>query len=47
MLDHPTHHQLRELKLDGMADAFTELQARDDAADEIRAALTWRDARPG
>lgn len=31
MLDHPTHHQLRELKLDGMADAFAELQARDDA----------------
>lgn len=33
MLDHPTHHQLRELKLDGMADAFAELQARDDAGD--------------
>jgi len=33
MLDHPTHHQLRELKLDGMADAFAELQARDDTAD--------------
>ncbi len=33
MLDHPTHDQLRALKLDGMADAFTELQARDDAAD--------------
>jgi len=33
MLDHPTHHQLRELKLDGMADAFTELQSRDDTAD--------------
>jgi DNA replication protein DnaC len=32
MLDHPTHDQLRALKLDGMADAFTELQARDDAA---------------
>ncbi|WP_285675151.1 ATP-binding protein, partial [Paralimibaculum aggregatum] len=33
MLDHPTHHQLKEFKLDGMADAFTDLQARDDAAD--------------
>ena len=33
MLDHPTHHHLKELKLDGMADAFAELQARDDTAD--------------
>lgn len=33
MLDHPTHHHLKELKLDGMADAFAELQQRDDAAD--------------
>jgi DNA replication protein DnaC len=33
MLDHPTHDQLRSLKLDGMADAFAELQDRDDAAD--------------
>lgn len=33
MLDHPTHDQLRALKLDGMADAFAELQARDDTAD--------------
>ncbi len=33
MLDHPTHDQLRALKLDGMADAFTELQTRDDTAD--------------
>lgn len=33
MLDHPTHGQLRELKLDGMADAFAELQARDDTSD--------------
>ena len=31
MLDHPTHHQLRELRLDGMADAFAELQAQDGA----------------
>lgn len=33
MLDHPTQDQLRALKLDGMADAFVELQKRDDAAD--------------
>ncbi len=33
MLDHPTHDLLRQLKLDGMADAFAELQARDDVAD--------------
>ncbi|QFT61809.1 IS21-like element helper ATPase IstB [Roseivivax sp. THAF30] len=33
MLDHPTHDQLRSLKLDGMADAFTELQGSDDAAE--------------
>ncbi|WP_172332754.1 IS21-like element helper ATPase IstB [Mangrovicoccus sp. HB161399] len=33
MLDHPTHSQLRELRLDGMADAFAELQSRDDIGD--------------
>ena len=33
MLDHPTHDQLRTLKLDGMADAFVELEAQDQAAD--------------
>lgn len=33
MLDHPTHDQLRALRLDGMADAFAELQARDDGAE--------------
>lgn len=33
MLDHPTHEMLRELKLDGMADAFAELQAREDTGD--------------
>jgi DNA replication protein DnaC len=33
MLDHPTHNQLRELKLDGMADAFAELQTQDRATD--------------
>ena len=33
MLDHPTHSQLREMKLDGMADAFEELQGQDGTAD--------------
>jgi len=33
MLDHPTHQRLRALKLDGMADAFAELQAQDGAAE--------------
>lgn len=33
MLDHPTHTQLRALKLDGMADAFEELQGQDGTAD--------------
>lgn len=33
MLDHPTHDQLRALRLDGMADAFAELQGRDEAVD--------------
>ena len=33
MLDHPTHNQLRELKLDGMADAFAELQSQDSTDD--------------
>jgi len=33
MLDHPTHDQLRALRLDGMADAFAELQGRDDTGD--------------
>ena len=33
MLTHPTINQLRELKLDGMADAFTELQTQDRAKD--------------
>lgn len=32
MLDHPTHRRLRALKLDGMADAFSELQQQADAA---------------
>lgn len=33
MLDHPTLDQLRSLKLDGMAEAFSELQDRDGTAD--------------
>ncbi len=33
MLTHPTLDQLRELKLDGMADAFAELQQQDAARD--------------
>jgi len=33
MLDHPTQNQLREMKLDGMAEAFAELQTQDAAAD--------------
>ena len=33
MLDHPTHHRLRELKLDGMADAFTDLHGQEESAD--------------
>ncbi|MEE8454423.1 MAG: IS21-like element helper ATPase IstB [Limibaculum sp.] len=33
MLTHPTHTQLRELKLDGMADAFAELQTQENADD--------------
>lgn len=30
MLDHPTQNLLREMKLDGMAEAFEELQSQDD-----------------
>ncbi len=33
MLNHPTHDQLKTLKLDGMADAFSELQEQDQADD--------------
>jgi len=33
MLKHPTLDQLRAMKLDGMADAFTELAAQDNARD--------------
>ncbi len=33
MLTHPTLEQLRTLKLDGMVEAFAELQAQDAAAD--------------
>ena len=33
MLNHPTLDQLKDLKLSGMADAFVEMQAQDQAAD--------------
>ena len=33
MLTHPTLDTLRALKLDGMAEAFTELQTQDGSAD--------------
>ena len=33
MLTHPTLDQLRALRLDGMADAFVELQSQDRARD--------------
>ena len=33
MLTHPTLDQLRALRLDGMADAFVELQSQDRAKD--------------
>ena len=33
MLTHPTLEQLRQLKLDGMADAFAEMSKQDDMAD--------------
>jgi DNA replication protein DnaC len=33
MLNHPTYERLRELRLDGMANAFADLQARDGADD--------------
>jgi hypothetical protein len=32
MLTHPTLEQLRQLKLDGMADAFAEMSKQDDTA---------------
>ena len=44
MLTHPTIDQLRALKLDGMADAFTELQSQDRAKDLDHA--EWLDALP-
>ena len=33
MLTHPTLDQLKALKLDGMADAFVEMQAQDSSDD--------------
>ena len=42
MLTHPTLDQLRALKLDGMADAFVELQSQDNARDlSHAAAVRW------
>lgn len=41
MLTHPTLEQLRQPKLDGMADAFAEMSKQDDTADLIPT------ARPG
>ena len=32
MLDHPTLDQLKTLRLDGMAEAFTEMQKQDGTA---------------
>ena len=32
MLDHPTLDQLKTLRLDGMAEAFTEMQSQDGSA---------------
>ncbi|WVX51473.1 hypothetical protein ROLI_045750 (plasmid) [Roseobacter fucihabitans] len=40
MLDHPTLDQLRTLRLDGMAEAFAEMQTQDGTADLTHAALT-------
>ena len=40
MLTHPTIDQLRALKLDGMADAFVDLQAQDRAKDLDHAELS-------
>jgi DNA replication protein DnaC len=37
MLDHPTLDQLRSLKLDDMAEAFTEMQSQDGSADRTHA----------
>jgi hypothetical protein len=39
ILTHPTIDQLRTLKLDGMADAFIELQAQDKTRDLAQAEL--------
>ena len=33
MLDHPTLDQLKTLRLDGMAEAFAEMQSQDGTAD--------------
>ena len=39
MLTHPTIEQLKALKLDGMADAFTELSAQDRAKEKLKGLL--------
>ena len=44
MLTHPTLDQLRALKLDGMAQAFVELEAQEDAHNLAHA--EWLAARP-
>ncbi len=40
MLTHPTLDQLKTLKLDGMAEAFAELESQDGTANLTHAALT-------
>ena len=52
MLDHPTLDQLKTLRLDGMAEAFAEMQKQDGTAGLIRLAVCrcfighdWSDAR--
>ena len=46
MLTHPTLDQLRALKLDGMAEAFVELQAQDAARDLAPRRMAGAAARP-
>ena len=46
MLTHPTIDQLRTVKLDGMADAFIELQAQDQARDLAHATTGARIGSP-
>ena len=46
MLTHPTIDQLRALRLDGMAEAFVELQSQDAARDLAPAGMAGAAARP-